>query len=301
MKSQRDRRCQTMSRFVEKAEVSRDDLDFGVIKKHLFIEEGKAYTDISKMPAENEKVSTYADRFALWNQKDDSLLSVISSRYNAVEHGKIINALEEALDNLRLEPMDTKYYATPNRNLAWVDVQLKPREVIIEKNKDDWNVGIGILHGLDGIRGLQVSSFIQRVICSNGLRTTKLLGRERKTHRAPDLVGWFEKTTRGTLEDMDRRFKIIPKLFDIKIEMLSFEQKVEKLLGKRFMESVQEEIKQPSEKNPLYDVSEKLLSLYDALNVMTFIQNTKSEDVGARVFAQRHTRIENVVNSYLMG
>ena len=89
-----------MTRFIEKAEVTRDDLDFGVIKKHLFIQEGRAYIDISKKPPENEKVSTYADRFALWNQKDDSLLSVVSSRYHAVEHGRIMNALEEAFENL---------------------------------------------------------------------------------------------------------------------------------------------------------------------------------------------------------
>ena len=290
-----------MSRFVEKAEVTREDLDFSVIKKHLFIEEGKTMTDISKKPPKDEKVSTYADRFALWNQKDDSLLSVISSRYHAVEHGKIVESLEEALGNLRLEPIDTKYYATPNRNLAWIDVQLKPREVIIADQKDDWNVGIGILHGLDGIRGLQVSSFVQRVVCSNGLRTTKLLGKERKTHRTPDIVGWFEKTARKTLDELDTKFKIIPKLFEIDVELVTFEQKVQKLLGKRFMESVQEEIKHPAENNPLYSVSEKSLSLYDALNAMTYVHNIKSDDVGARVFAQRHHRIEQVVNSYLTG
>lgn len=290
-----------MSRFVEKAEVTRDDLDFGVIKKHLFIKEGDSMTDISKKPPENEKVSTYADRFALWNQKDDLLLSVVSSRYHAVEHGKIVNALEEAFSNLRLEPIDTNYYSTPSRNLAWIDVQLKSKEVDVGDAKDDWNVGIGVLHGLDGIRGLQVSSFIERLICSNGLRTTKLLGRERKTHRTPDLVGWFEKNTRKILEDLDTKFKIIPKLFEIDIEIETFEQKVEKLLGKRFMESVQEEIKQPADNNPLYRVGPKNISLYDALNTMTFVHNTKSEDVGARVYAQRHHRIENIVNSYITG
>jgi len=282
------------------AEVSRDDLDFGVRKEHIFIKRGKSFEDLSKPPVKGEKSSVYADRYALWNQKDDMLLSVVSSRYHAVEHTSILNALDAALKNLRLKPSRVKYYSTDNRNLAWIDMNLRPKEVAIGDEKDKWQVGVGILHGLDGIRGLHVSSFVFREICSNGLRSTKLLGKERKTHRNPDLVPWFENTVRNTLEELDKRFSLIPKLVSTPIKIETFEEKVEKLLGKEFLEQVQEQIKTPSNINPLYNVKEKQISLYDALNVLTFV-NTIRSDIGARVLATRHTRIENVINSFIPG
>lgn len=290
-----------MSRFVEKAEVSKEDLDFQVTNKHIFIKRDNKYHDLSKKPDDKNDKTKFADRTALWNEKDDCLLSVISSKYNPVEHGIIIESLDEALSNLRIDPISTKYYSTPNRNLAWIDVQLKPKEVIIGNNKDDWTLGMSILHGLDGIRGLQVSSFIERVVCTNGMRSKKLLGQERVTHRTPDIVGWFEKTTRKQLDDIDLKFKIIPKLYEIDIEIFDFEQKVQKLIGKKFTETVIEEIRNPSENNPLYKVEEKTLSLYDALSALTFVNTNLSENVGARVLAHRHHRIEEIINSYYLG
>jgi hypothetical protein len=279
--------------------VERSDLDFEVERKHIFVKNGDELFDLSG------RKDGKADKYVLWNTKDDVAMAVVSSKYHAVEHGTILNSLDEAMENMNIKPIKTRMFATPTRNLMWSDVLIEPKEAIFKDGSDKWNVGISIMHGLDGSRGLQVTPNTEREICSNGLRVMNILGNMRITHRTTGMVEWFENTIANTLADLDRNFSIIPKMYEIDVKVETFNQKVEKLLGKKFSEMVHAELLNPSKDNPLYRTSAKTVSLYDAMSALTYI-STHKDDItqtkrssGARVIAQRHYKIEKLVKSYI--
>lgn len=282
-----------------KSEVTEEQLNFDIAKKPLFIEKADGtFLNLKEHKVAGTERST--DRVALWNERDNQLLGVVSSKkYNAVPHGDILDSLNVALDNLKLEPQNTKITATPNFNRFWVDMTLDAKHVDIGDDKDDWDLGVTVGHGLDGMAGLHIGSFVSRLVCSNGMRATKMLGRESKTHRYNNMVEWFEGAIVDTLNEIDAKFDIIPKLFNFEVQTETFLPKVEKIFGKKFMQGIEEQIKNPSSSNPLYRVGKDSLSLYDAMNCLTWENKIRAENVGARVVGNRYVKIESLVNSYL--
>ena len=282
-----------------KSEVTREDLSFEVTKKTLFVQKVDGeYINLREHKVAGMKHAT--DRVALWNERDNQLLGVVSGKkYNAVPHGKILDSLYEALDNLRLEPKATKIMATPNYNQFWIDINLDAKHVDIGDDRDDWDVGVSISHGLDGTHALATSSFLSREVCSNGMRTKNMLGSESKTHRYNNLVEWFENKVTTLLVDLDTKFQIIPKMFEVTVQRDEFLPKVEKIFGKRFMIEVEEQINNPSSVNPLYRVTKESLSLYDAMSSLTYINQIRADKIGARGLDIRYGKIENVINGYM--
>ena len=282
-----------------KSEVSREDLNFDISKKALFIEQKNGeFLNLKEHKVLGTERST--DRVALWNERDNQLLGVVSGRkYNSVPHVNVLDAFYEALDELKIDPISTKITATPNYNRFWIDATLDDKNIDIGDDRDDWELGVTICHGLDGFAGLSAGSFVSRLVCTNGMRATNMLGRESKTHRTESMVSWFEKAVRKTLHEIDAKFEIIPKLFNVDITTTEFLPKVEKLFGKKFMEGVEKQIKNPASTNPLYRVGKDSLSLYDALNCLTWENKVRAETVGARVIGGRYGKIENLVNSYI--
>lgn len=282
-----------------KSEVQRSDLDFDISKKALFIEQKDGnFLNLKTHKVAGTERST--DRVALWNERDNQLLGIVSGKkYTAVPHGQVVDAFYEALDELKIEPISTKITATPNYNRFWIDALLDDKNIDIGDDKDNWELGVTICHGLDGMSGLSAGSFVSREVCTNGMRVSNMLGRESKTHRYADMVGWFEKAIRKTLHEIDEKFNIIPEMVNYDIEVQKFLPKVEKMFGKKFMEGVEEQIKNPSSLNPLYRVGKGSLSLYDALNCLTWENKIRAENVGARVVGNRYVKIENLVNSYI--
>jgi len=283
-----------------KSEVQRADLEFDISKKALFVQDSNGdFLNLKTHKVAGTDRAT--DKVALWNERDNQPLGFVSGKkYNAVPHGQVLDAFYEAVDELKLESHSTKITATPNYNRMWIDILFEDKVIDIGDDRDDWELGVTICHGLDGMAGLSAGSFVSRLVCSNGMRATNMLGRESKTHRYNDMVGWFEKAIRNTLYNIDTQFEIIPKLHNLDIEIVKFLPKVEKMFGKKFMEGVEEQIKNPANSNPLYRVSKDSLSLYDALNCLTWENKVRAETVGARVVGNRYGKIEKLVNSYLV-
>jgi hypothetical protein len=119
------------------------------------------------------------------------------------------------------------------------------------------------------------------------------------THRKEGLVDWFRTEIESVLADLDNKFKIVPRLHEIPIDKVDFMTKVNKMFGKEFAEDVSAQMSSPHVTNPLYKVTEKSLSLYDAMSVLTFINQMRAETVGAYLIEQRHVNTERLINSYL--
>lgn len=281
-----------------KSEINRKDLNFDVCRKELHIQDGKKYINLN----ENKDSSDIKfGRYALWNKTDKELLGIASKKYNIIKHDVIVDAFNEALEDLKLKPTEVKLMATPNKNRIYMDAKLKLVDVKVIDGKDEWETGVSVAHGMDGMMGLNICPFISRLICSNGMRSKTILGKERQTHLVVDLEKWFADKIRTTLHEIDRKFKVIPKLLEIDIKRGDFVGKIEKAFGKKFVETIEDELNNHSENNPLYRVGKDTLSLYDGLNALTYVNQQRAENVGARVIAQRYHRIESIVSSYIQG
>lgn len=274
-----------------KSEVTRDDLCFDVSRKIPFVKIDGNLWNLK----EREK------RMALWNDRDNRLMCFVSPRYNPIPHTTVIDALEEALESMKIDPKEIQYIATPTKNRMWAAVHIKDVQAPIDEKgtKDDWKLGVNVTHGLDGIAGLHVMPAVQRMVCSNGLWMRKVLGNERKTHKTINLGDWFRDTITETLQELDKQFEIIPKLHKIVIKREDFMKKVEKKLGKEFLQQVVDELNNPSNNNPLYRVTEKDLSLYDGMNALSYINMKRCEEIGALRIKDYHTRIESIIRGFI--
>ena len=96
-----------------KSEVTKEDLGFEISKRPLFIQKDDGeFLNLQKHEVTGTGKTT--DRMAIWNDRDQQLLGVVSGkRYNAVPHGVIVDSLYEALDNLNLDATKVKITATP--------------------------------------------------------------------------------------------------------------------------------------------------------------------------------------------
>lgn len=276
-----------------KSEITKDDLDFELSKETIYIRPNGEYRNLKKE----------ANRVALWNKDKGELLALVSTKYQPIMHSKIADALEDALSTLNLEPLGIQYLATPNKNRIWINVDLKRVDAMIdpvEKHEDQWDLGVSITHGLDGFAGLLVQPMVKRVVCSNGLMMKRLLGSESRTHRTSGMDEWFAKQITQTLQTVGEQFNLIPAMYQINITRETFMNKIEKILGKKFMEQTITQLDNPSETNPMYNVTEDTLSLYDGLSALTYINKLRSETVNAYLIKQRHVRIEKVINDFYL-
>jgi hypothetical protein len=166
---------------------------------------------------------------------------------------------------------------------------------------DEWQIGMQARSGMDGMHPIEYNLFLLREICQNGMALKKALGGvSRRTH-----VGTADSIKDFLFAGIGDIIKKIPLIAD---EMNTLERKriakkeflemVEKRFGKRFSNDVSDYMTIPAQNNPLYAVEVDTLSGYDALSLVTYVNQQRSLKLNYTGMNNRYRGIEMMVESF---
>lgn len=116
------------------------------------------------------------DKFAVYNIEQDCVASIVSDRYNLVQHKQVSDAVVETISNLNLKA-DAKVKESKNRlfvDLSFNDktLSLPTKESVragIHKKDEEFVVGLRIINSYDKTTGIAVLPRLVRVACNNGM------------------------------------------------------------------------------------------------------------------------------------
>lgn len=137
-------------------------------------------TPILYMDSQNNEVET-KDFKGILNTTLNRLESVMTKKYNLIEHSKAIIPLVDILKKLNLTNVNG--YTFCNGKKAYCMVWFNDTNTQIEVEKGDIiKLGVLITNSVDGTRALTSEIIGLRLVCLNGMTTKELIAGFRKIH-----------------------------------------------------------------------------------------------------------------------
>jgi hypothetical protein len=278
----------------DRAMVDRGELIFPTSMRHIFTK------DINDKDYNLNK--SVFNRRVVWNDTGNWPLGVVSPRYIPIPHTTVLEAMDLALKNGGYDAKNVSiaYSANPTRSCMTATIMGLDKVKMGDKG-DEWQIGMQARSGMDGMHPIEYNLFLLREICQNGMALKKALGGvARKTH-----VGSLESITTFLYAGMGDIIAKIPLISD---EMNTLERKriakkeflemVEKRFGKRFSNDVSDYMVTPAQNNPLYAVEVDTLSGYDALSLVTYVNQQRSLKLNYTGMNNRYRQIEMMVEGF---
>jgi len=124
------------------------------------------------------KTEPEESKFAVFNIDQDCVASIVSDRYNLVQHKQVTDAVVDTLTNLNLKT-DCKVRESKNRlfvDLRFTDKRLEvptPESIRAGQHTKEQNeefiVGLRVINSYDKTTGISVLPSLVRVACNNGM------------------------------------------------------------------------------------------------------------------------------------
>lgn len=119
---------------------------------------------------ENKDVEIKGYR-AVWNIDKKKTASIVSERYNIVQHQEVVDAVVTAVSNLNLKA-DCR--VRDNGNSIFVDLTFAEKPMNL-KVGEEFFAGIRIINSYNKTTGIVVAPRLLRKICSNGMVVDKII------------------------------------------------------------------------------------------------------------------------------
>ena len=103
--------------------------------------------------------------FAVWNLDKQKVSSIVSDRYNIVQHAHVVNEVVEALGNLNIQA-DAKVRNGGDR--VFVDINFKDSKLYVKKEEEFFQ-GVRIVNSYDKTTGIMILPQLVRLACDNGM------------------------------------------------------------------------------------------------------------------------------------
>jgi len=103
--------------------------------------------------------------FAVWNIDKQKVSSIVSDRYNLVQHKHVVDEVVEAIGNLNLD-MDA--IVRNGGDKIFVDISFKASKMYVQKGEEFFQ-GIRIVNSYDKTTGIMILPQLVRLACSNGM------------------------------------------------------------------------------------------------------------------------------------
>jgi len=103
--------------------------------------------------------------FAVWNLDKQKVSSIVSDRYNLVQHEHVVNEVADALTNLNIES-DARVRNGGDK--IFVDINFKGSKMYVQEGEEFFQ-GIRIVNSYDKTTGIMILPQLVRLACSNGM------------------------------------------------------------------------------------------------------------------------------------
>jgi hypothetical protein len=105
------------------------------------------------------------NHFAVWNLDKQKVSSIVSNRYNLVQHAHVVNEVVEALGNLNIQA-DARVRNGGDK--IFVDINFKDSKLYVQEGEEFFQ-GIRLVNSYDKTTGIMILPQLVRLACSNGM------------------------------------------------------------------------------------------------------------------------------------
>ena len=138
---------------------------------------------------------------AIWNNKSDCLVKVLSSGYVPVQHQQTFTPIIEGLRMAGYENVFARVYETRCKAVMEIAV---PQATLIPKDGKEIFVGFRAVNSFDGTTAVRLEGFGMRLCCQNQMILKNLLGSARVKHfgNAAKIQGQIQNVLFGLTEKL---------------------------------------------------------------------------------------------------
>ena len=212
----------------------------------------------------NGKITKYKDRHVLYVKGTGRPISVVSGRYQILQPKEFIDAVKSIANDIG----EVRYWLKDD--YSRIEAAIIPYEVKrIEIDGDEWNVAFRFVNSYDGTTAAWATGILYRVICGNGAIAHKLFMKAKVIHTDRELVSEFRE---GVNHVATKFMSKVKEKLERYTEMYVERSKLKQLFTKNEWERARYllETKGFSEATQLLYVRDDMISVYDALNIITY-------------------------------
>ena len=137
---------------------------------------------------------------------DEEPACVVSKRYDPVTHYDIVASLQQVLEEQKITPIRAKLW-------TW-DMSMKLAVYVedIEINDDEHQIGMAVFNSMDKKGGYKVSTYLERMICTNGLMASAWSSKFSRKHTArAGSIGQFRDMLEEAIKEQASKMSLIDK------------------------------------------------------------------------------------------
>lgn len=178
---------------------------------------------------ENKDVELKGYR-AVWNVDKKRTASIVSERYNIVQHQEVVDAVVTAVSNLNLKA-DCR--VRDNGNSIFVDLTFADKPVNVKKG-EEFFAGIRIINSYNKTTGIVVAPRMLRCICSNGMVVDKIISGYNIMHTkklTEDFQSIVERLVNKMVNSVDKFREIVEDCIGDSIEWEMLDKILKNLSG----------------------------------------------------------------------
>jgi len=135
---------------------------------------------------------------AIWNTGKDKIATIVSDRYNLVQHKTVIDAVADAISNLNIS---ANANVRDSGNKVFVDIEFDQAKLYIDEN-EEFIGGIRIINSYDKSTGIIVAPRLLRLACMNGMVVDKGFVSGYQIKHTTKLTEDFEGIISSMIKDM---------------------------------------------------------------------------------------------------
>jgi len=213
---------------------------------------------------------------AIYRNDDGTNLGVVSREYNLVPHTQAIELVMEQIEEAKLPPVNlSKYWTSNNGARLFASFTFGEEYEITEK--DTISPGFMIINSYDRSLRLGIESYVERLVCSNGLFARDMLVTTKRKHTKNLDI----RIMMVELIESFPKFKevVVPKLQKLTKTTITQQQAIENLnelpgwMQKETMDYLQKEglIIQQTTGNEIEISFTRKITPWELLNSFTFV------------------------------
>jgi len=124
-------------------------------------------TEVSPLYVGEAPIQKKVDGFkVIWNTDKDEAVTVVSNRYNLVQHEEVVSAVADAIQNLNIS---ANARVRNGGNRIFVDIEFDNAKLYVKEVGEEFIGGIRVINSYDRTTGIIVAPRLLRLSCSNGM------------------------------------------------------------------------------------------------------------------------------------
>lgn len=259
-------------------------MDMVELKNHARSFDRAVVWDDMKAGPESQEIKNWR---VIWNVDKHKAATCVSDRYNALQHVDFTHAVADSIMNLKLKA-DARVRDGGNR--VFIDINFPDAKVELKKVGEEFLCGCRIINSYDKSSGIIVAPRYERLSCSNGMVSHKVIVSGFNIRHSKKLTEDFERTIQMLIKKMvnssEKLKSVVNNCMKDSIEFRYLKEILSSKLAKKHADKIREILKD--------EIGRKKPTRWDLYNAFTKYA-THDGQISPLIENQLQRKAENIL------